>query len=275
MALTDHKSKRRYDEWDWVELTQDETDDALGYRRMLKGEAMKVEEKRDNDRIKRERFQAPITYDELKESVLVEAQKLPFEFKIDEHNEEIFHLLLMYFTNDPEFNLEEIEYKDGKKVKLSLDKGIALVSSKKGTGKSVMMRLFQGNKRLPFLCVSTKDIAAMYKQRGEEVIKEHSDMLYVAPMPIFSYHQRIGICFEDLGNEIPKSNWGDKSDVMFDVLSKIYESRQFNVVNKFNPFHLTSNLSGNDFEGRYGDRVRDRMREMFNVLIMPGESRRK
>lgn len=265
--------KRRYEEWDWVELTEEEREDALGYRRMLKGSHMKEEEKKENARIRIRKFQEPWTYRQLKEAVLTEASKLPFEFIIDEHNEHIFHLMLLYFTNDPAFNEEEVEYRDGKKSKLSLNKGLALISSKKGTGKSVMMKLFQGNKRVPFLCVPTKNISAMYKDKGEIVIKEHSEPLKVAPMPIFSYYSEIGICFEDLGNEIPKSNWGDKSDVMADIIFRIYEQNQH--TGQFFPYHLTSNLSGNDFENRYGDRIRDRMREIWNVLIMPGESRRK
>ena len=244
-GLTGQPLKRRYEEWDWVELTEDQKEDALGYRRMIVGQAMKDEEKKENERRRRARFQEPITYDELKEMVMVEAGRLPFDFVIDEFNEEVFHLLLLYFTNDPEFNEQEVTYKDGKKVKLSLSKGIALISSKKGTGKSILMKLFQGNKRMPYLCVPTKDISRMYKEKGETAIHEHSDLLYIAPMPVFSYHQRIGICFEDLGNEIPKGNWGDKSDVMVDVLFKIYERNQ--ETGNFFPFHLTSNLSGNDF----------------------------
>lgn len=272
-GLTAPKLKRRYEEWDWVELTEEETDDALGYRKMLKGGAMQEADKRENERIKRLKFQEPWTYDQLKEAVLTEAKNLPFEFVIDEFNEEVFHLLLLYFTNDPEFNDEEIEYKDGKKVKLSLNKGIALISSKKGTGKSILMHLFQGNKRMPFLCVPTKNISSMYKDKGDSVIREHSELLHVAPMPCFSYHQRIGICFEDLGNEMPKANWGDKSDVMADILFRIYETNQH--TGNFFPYHITSNLSGNDFENRYGDRIRDRMRECWNVIVVKGESRRK
>ena len=95
-------------------------------------------------------------------------------------------------------------------------------------------------------------------------------------MPTFNYWERIGICFDDLGQEIPKGNWGDKSDVMVDVISRIYSSKQFNVEhNRFSDFHFTSNLSGQAFESRYGDMIRDRLREMFNVIIVPGESRRK
>ncbi len=39
--------------------------------------------------------------------------------------------------------------------------------------------------------------------------------------------------------------------------------------------HVTTNLSGDQIEENYGTRVRSRMREMFNMIILPGEDRRK
>lgn len=275
-GLATPQLKHRYSEWDWVELTEDETNDALGYRRMLKGWALKDAEKRQMEREKRAKYFQIQSYEEIRESVLNAAKILPFEFVLDENNERIFHLLCLYFSNDERFNSEVIMYADGSKRELSLNKGIGLISSKKGTGKSVLMNLFQNNRRQPYLQIDTKNVAAMYKRDGEDAIKKHSELLYVPPMPTFNYWERIGICFDDLGQEIPKGNWGDKSDVMVDVISRIYSTKQFNTEeNRFSDFHFTSNLSGQAFESRYGDMIRDRLREMFNVIIVPGESRRK
>lgn len=274
-GLKEAQKKHRYDEWNWVELTQEEIDDALGYRRFIKGSAIKDEEKKQMEREKRLRIQASWTFDELKDEILNNrVKRLPFDFEIDEQNRYVFELLLMYFTNNPAFEMEEIEYKDGKKMKLSLNKGIGLISAKKGTGKTILMSLFQANKSNPYLQIETKDVSAMYKRDGEQAIIIHSDLIHIAPNPTFFFHQNIGLCFNDLGYEIPKNNWGDKSDVMADVLFNIYSKYQKNELSMRN-FHFTSNLSGNDFESRYGDRIRDRMREMFNVIILPGESRRK
>lgn len=273
MGLKTVKSSSRYSEWDWVELTEDEIKDALGYRRMLKGRDMKEEEKRENARMKIVNAQAAWTYDELKAEIILRAKQEPFDFVIDEHNERVIHLLCLYFTNDERFNDEEVTYPNGEKRKLSLKKGIGLISAKKGTGKTILMKLFQQNKRIPYLQIETKDVASMYKKDGERAIEIHSDLLHVPPTPTFFYHSRIGICFGDLGNEIPKGNWGDKSDVMADVLYKIYNKGQ--QTGDFSCFHFTSNLSGGDFEQRYGDRIKDRLREIFNVIILGGESRRK
>jgi hypothetical protein len=271
----DTKQKGRFSQYDWVELTEDEIEDALGYRRMLKGSSMEEADRRRQEQAKRGRYKDTFTYDQLREHVLSAAKLLPFDFVIDEDNEHVFHLLCLYFSNDPDFDLEEIEYSDGTKRKLSRNKGIGLISSKKGTGKSVLMHLFQNNRRQPYMQIDTKSVSAMYKVKGEEAIIKHSEPLRVPPMPIFNYWEEIGICFDDLGQENLKGNYGDKSDVMVDVISRIYSTRQFFCQNQFADFHFTSNLSGQTFENRYGEMLRDRMREMWNIIIVPGQSRRK
>lgn len=263
---------RRFSEWDWVELTEEEKDDALGYRRMLKGSHLKEQERQEMERQKKERIQAQWTYDELREEVMSRAMSEPFDFVIDEHNERIIHLLCLYFTMDERFNEETVTYANGEVRNLSLRKGIGLISAKKGTGKSILMKLFQQNKSAPYFKIDTKDVASEYKKNGDVAIERYSNLLYFPPMPTFFYHQQIGICFDELGYELPKNNWGDKSDVMADVLFNIYKNN--NGVG-FRNFHFTSNLSGQDFENRYGDRIKDRMREMFNLIVVPGESRRK
>ena len=260
----------RFSEWDWVELTEEEKQDALGYRRMLKGSYLKEEEKRNMERQKKEKIQAPWTYDELRQEIISRAMSEPFDFVIDEHNERAIHLLCLYFTMDERFNSETITYPNGEVRQLSLNKGIGLISAKKGTGKSILMKLFQQNKSNPYFKIDTKDVAAEYKKNGDAAISKHSTLLYFPPIPTFFYHQQVGICFDELGYELPKNNWGDKSDVMADILFNIYKGE-----NSFRNFHFTSNLSGSDFENRYGDRIKDRMREMFNVIILPGDSRRK
>jgi hypothetical protein len=263
----------RYSEWDWVELTEDEKIDALGYRRMLKGTDLKKRQKEEYNRLKIAKLQSQWTYDELRAEILSRALSEPFEFVIDEHNERIIHLLCLYFSGDERFNSEKITYHNGEERSLNLSKGIGLISSKKGTGKSILMKLFQQNKRSPYLKIDTKDIASEYKKKGDACIETYSNLLYIPPNPTFFCFQKIGICFDELGYELPKNNWGDKSDVMADVLFNVYKQNQYS--GDYSNFHFTSNLSGQDFEGRYGDRIKDRMREMFNVIIVSGDSRRK
>lgn len=266
--------KRRYEEYDYIELTESEIDDALGYRRMLKAIALEKNTDADKRRHRIEKAQIAWTYDELRSEVLQRASQLPFQFDLDDNNKRVIDLLCLYFTGDERFNYEFFEYRDGKKMQMNLKKGIGLISSNKGTGKSILMTLFQQNKHRPFLCMPTKAVSEMFSNKGNEAIAIHSELLDINPMlPTFFYMNKAGICFDDLGFEIPKNSWGNKSDVMADVLFTIYSKNQMK--GDFSWFHFTSNLSGKNFEDRYDDRIRDRMREMFNVIVLSGDSRRK
>lgn len=240
---------------------------------MLKATAMEEAEKKQQRINLKQRMQKAWTCEQLRDEVMFRTKQLPFEFVVDQNNQRVIDLLCMYFSGDERFNQEKFIYKDGTSVNLNLKKGIGLISTKKGTGKTVLMSLFQQNKFRPYFQMETKNISAMYARKGEEAIDVHSELLRIPPHPDFFMFDQIGICFDDLGFEVSKNFWGSKSDVMADVLFSIYRKNQHR--GNFNWFHFTSNLSGNDFEERYDDRIRDRMREMFNVLILNGESRRK
>lgn len=273
LPLTVESPKNRYSEFNHIELTEDEIEDALGYRRMLKARDIEDNQKKQERADKIKKWREPWTYEQLKSAVMNRAKQLPFEFEIDKDNEKVIHLLCLYYSGDERFNSETWTYSNGQVMNLSLKKGIGLISSKKGTGKSILTNLFQQNKYRPFLKIETKNVAAMYQKDGDKAIDIHSELIHIAPNPDFYFYQDIGICFDDLGFELPKNNWGSKSDVMADVLFAIYRKNQ--LIGDYSWFYFTSNLSGKDFEERYDDRIRDRMREMFNVITIHGESRRK
>lgn len=273
LPKTQRKQSSDLSEYDYIELTPEEELAAIRYKKMLKSIALDQEAKVVRDKQRVIRAQTPYTFEELKAEILERAKQLPFEFIIDSANERVFNLLCLYFTGDPQFNNEFFEFPDGSKMQMSLKKGIALISSKKGTGKTILMSLFQRNKYRPYFQIETKVVSAAFIKKGEDAIDTHSDPLHVPPHPDFFYYERVGICFDDLGFELPKSYWGSKSDVMSDVLFAIYRKNQMH--GDFSAFHLTSNLSGNNIQNRYDDRIRDRMREMFNFIVLSGESRRK
>lgn len=240
---------------------------------MLKHRHQTEEDKKLNTRMMIEKYKMPWTCDELTEEIMGRIKQLPFEFVFDDDNQRLFELLCLYYSGDERFNEQEVTYPNGDKRELNLKKGIGLISAKKGTGKSILMGLFQQNRWKPYLLLETKNVSAMFQKKGEEAIEVHSNLLHVPPTPLWFYRNDIGICFDDLGFELPKNSWGNKSDVMSDVLFSIYSKNQWK--GDFSNFSFTSNLSGTEFENRYDDRVRDRMREMFNVIPVGGESRRK
>jgi hypothetical protein len=271
--LTDQKKQLRYSEYAHIELTEIEEREAILYFKMLKSRDIEQKLKEEQKKLKMDKMKSPWNYDELRAEIINRTKLLPFDFILDKDNERVFHLLCLYFSGDERFNQEEMVFADGTKIKLSLKKGIGLISPQKGNGKTVLMNLFQSNKYRPYFQLDTKYVSAMFNTDGEVAITKHSEPLHFAPMPNYFYRDKIGICFEDLGFELAKNSWGNKSDVMADVLFAIYSKNQ--IGKDFSNFHFTSNLSGKEFGERYDDRIRDRMREMFNVILMPGGTRRK
>jgi DNA replication protein DnaC len=71
-----------------------------------------------------------------------------------------------------------------------------------------------------------------------------------------------GYCFDDLGAEQQIKHFGNDCNVMAEVLISRYE--QFVENNSIT--HLTSNLSASEIEMLYGNRLRSRMRQMFNLI---------
>lgn len=76
--------------------------------------------------------------------------------------------------------------------------------------------------------------------------------------------------FEDLGAERKLIHFGNN----FEVMSEILQLRYNNSKSRGKTF-ITSNLSPDQVRKRYGNRVYDRMLEMFNIIEMKGNSRRK
>lgn len=175
---------------------------------------------------------------------------------IDENNREIFETLCMYFSGDPAFELQ------GKGF--SFEKGIMLYGPI-GCGKTSLMKMFAVNSFRPFSVVSCRSVADTYASEGPQSLYKYSDLHPVFPDLNFGIAE-IGRCFDDLGTEDDKKNFGNQVNVMQDILYKIYDN------NLLGQFHLTTNIIGDQIESQYGARIRSRMREMFNVLSFGEES---
>lgn len=170
------------------------------------------------------------------------------DFVIDESNELIFDLLCMYFSNDPQF--EEEGY--------SFTKGI-LLRGPVGCGKTELMKVFALNSFRPYRVISCRSVADNYTIDGTKSLYQYSEPAMAYPQLNFG-HDTIGQCFDDLGTEDDKKNFGNQVNVMQDVLYKIYDNRNYH------NFHMTTNIGGEEIERFYGQRIRSRLREMFNVF---------
>lgn len=188
---------------------------------------------------------------------------LPEFIKIDEMNEEIVTQLCRYFAEDPEF-----ESTQG----LQLNKGLLLFGGV-GVGKTTLMRAFTKNQRNSYVIKMTRAIEDDFSQDGDKVLKAYSGLYYPKDIQSNPYkHEAFGICFDDLGTEPISKYYGKDSNVMAEVILNRYDKNL-----PFSITHITTNLSTAEMKSRYGTRVTDRMREMFNLLSFPTEapSRRK
>ena len=154
-------------------------------------------------------------------------------------------------------------------LNINLKKGI-LLSGPIGAGKTSIMKifclLFAGTN--PFIIKSCREITFEFSKNGYEVIQKYSSHSFdTRKMPF----KPITYCFDDLGVESNLNYFGDKSNIMAEILLSRYD--QF--IDKQMLTHITTNLSAREIENMYGNRVRSRMREMFNLISFDASSKDK
>ncbi|MBX3165130.1 MAG: ATPase [Bacteroidetes bacterium] len=160
--------------------------------------------------------------------------------------------LLAYFLKD-EFTCEQ--------ENISLKKGIML-SGTIGCGKTTLMYLmkyFNDSSQQIYLVKPCRDVSFEFIQHGYEVILRYSKQsFYRNGTNCIPKH----ICFDDLGIENNLKYYGNECNVMAEILLSRYDC----FISSHLITHLTTNLSASEIETIYGNRVRSRMREMFNLL---------
>ena len=111
-------------------------------------------------------------------------------------------------------------------------------------------------KRKGFGIISTRQIVSEFMQSGYEVLEKYS-------RGNFSHDIRTPktYCFDDLGTETTSKYFGNDCNVMAEILLTRYDLfKEKGIIT-----HITTNLSATEIESQYGNRLRSRMREMFNL----------
>lgn len=276
--------------WDNVELTEEEADEAIR-------DAKRAKYHRELDRLeraewarRRDLFLKPWTPQMMYDFLLVSrAPAIGFSkypdgrdgrkvFVVDQHNRDIIKALCYYFTNDPGFEALCRPDEAGTGMvhfNWKLKKGLLLAGSV-GVGKTEIMKLFSRNKRACYDVVNAREFAnevAMRKDVEEvhKVISQYSNVHRIQVPHIDSfYHEQVGLCFDDLGTDTEKNIWGNKLDILADVIAGRYANNAL----PWHMTHLTTNLSAPDLEKRYGPRIWSRMVERFNVIEFMAPDRR-
>ena len=181
-------------------------------------------------------------------------------FKIYEEDKTIIYKLIAYSLQDQ---------KMVKRCNIKLEKGI-LLSGPIGCGKTTLMSL------LKFLV--PKDQKYYVKSCREvsfEFIKEGYDVIHKYSKPRLHQKRAGNICFDDLGTESNLKYYGNECNVMGEILLSRYDAFSHPEPSRRVKTHLTTNLSASELEQCYGNRIRSRLRESFNLIAFPNHTKDK
>lgn len=168
-------------------------------------------------------------------------------FQILEDDKALIKKLICYFLQDSQ---------TASLLGINLSKGI-LLAGPIGCGKTTimtLMRLFQQPEKR-FLFKSCRDLSFEFIEHGYTVVQKYSTLS-------FKNHEQLAYCFDDLGTENNLKFYGNECNIMAEVLLSRYDL----FVNRKLLTHITTNLSASEIEQMYGNRVRSRMRELFNLI---------
>jgi hypothetical protein len=177
-------------------------------------------------------------------------------FRINSLDLPVIYRLVVYMLRDEKAALA---------AKLDLNKGL-LVTGPIGCGKTSLMHLVKAFAPPPaFYKIKTcREISLEFAKYGYEPLSRYTQkQAQQSRLP--------GYCFDDLGAEHQIKHYGNECNVMAEVLLSRYE--QF--VENQTVTHLTTNLSASEIELFYGNRLRSRMRQMFNLISFDKNSHDK
>ncbi|CAM3009299.1 ATPase [Flavobacterium frigoris] len=177
-------------------------------------------------------------------------------FHISEMDHPTIYKLLIYMIQDEKVALD---------LMIDLSKGI-LVSGAIGCGKTSLMNLVR-----PFAYHSSDYKIKTCREVSFEFAKNGFEALNCYTLKQVNQSKLAGYCFDDLGAEQQIKHFGNDCNVMAEVLISRYE--QFVENNSIT--HITTNLSASEIENNYGNRLRSRMRAMFNLITFDKNTKDK
>lgn len=189
------------------------------------------------------------------------------KFKFDGQSAIYFNLLIRYFSKD------EMFFTLAKELGIdnpSFDKGL-YIGGNFGVGKTWLMKLFQRNQRQVYTLQNAKTIADLFESEGEDAIKQFSESPLLPSNDVDNFfHSKMGLCIDDLGTEQVKNHYGNRKNVIGDLIEMRYAKGHIGPL-----FHMTTNLTGDQLTSFYGGRVASRLRECMNIIDFMGDDLRK
>lgn len=263
--------------YDYVVLTEDEMIEGLIEAKRLKLRRMELVKIKEIEESNRKLKTMKWDFDVIKGFMIKRAESIfNGKFILDDNNADLFDLMCYYFIDDADGFVMQAKKMDVSNP--SITKG-NFVCGNFGCGKTWLMLLFGRNKKQSFDVVRSKQIADAYLTSDDKKIPE----MFLKPFDaqdqkhnrgyvsseIF-YQRYIGLCIDDLGSEEEKNNFGNKMNVVGDLIEQWYAGGYTGLF-----LHATTNLTADQLKNFYGERVISRMREIFNFIELPGNDRRK
>jgi len=184
-----------------------------------------------------------VQYDFPKILVYLEAKgKLLFgeKFRIYKKDREILLKLCSYFIRDKE---------NCKKFDIDVNKGL-LLSGPVGCGKTSLMKLlhFLVPHQRKYVLMPCRNIVFAFNHLGYKTIEDYGENSF--------------FCFDDMGVEPMGRYYGKDCNVIGEILLSRYDLFMETKLKT----HVTTNLNAEELEEYYCNRVRSRMRELFNLI---------
>jgi hypothetical protein len=244
--------------YDEIELDEIEIEAAL--RKAREEKSFKIAREAYKKRLTESPHWFVPTATDFKNVLLTTVSKNGNPFEVTEFNREVIDQLCLYFANDPNFKGDP-------------KKGIMLMGNP-GVGKTHLMNFFAKNPKASYIIPTCKIITERYANKWSH--EEKSTIEYYSELKRADVgHQwdqlELGACFGDLGSETGEaSSYGNKKNVMEEIIFNRYEANLPCYMT-----HFTTNLNSEELGQKYGQRFRDRLREMCNVFTIKGDSFRK
>lgn len=193
-----------------------------------------------------------VLYDFSQMLIYLEAKgKLLFgkHFRIYEEDKGILFKLCNYM-------IQEKDYCE--KFKMDPSKGL-LLTGPVGCGKTSIIKLLKYlvPHQRPYEVIPCRNIIFAFNHIGFKAIEDYGNSGF--------------ICFDDLGVEPMGRFFGQDCNVVGEILISRYELMLRHKIRT----HATTNLNAVELEERYGERVRSRMRQLFNLIAFDEGTRDK
>lgn len=191
----------------------------------------------------------------------------PVPFKLEAVRLQVYVMCIEYFTGHPNFLVYDKNY--------SFRKGL-LICGGVGSGKSIMMEAFSrvmmlDKSRPLFEMIDSYTIVRDFQINGFAVIEKYSSN-HNWKGHRGSREIPKGLCIDDMGMEDQNAfSFGNKANVIDQIL---YERHRRIHINGM-VTHATTNCEPPKLKSLYGIRTADRMKQMFNIIVLNTKSLRK